>query len=292
MCRLFAQLSLEPRSAEDFLLDADKSLLKQSSSKRGCLQKDGWGIGYHDAKGKTVVVKSAEPIYREEKKFRAAAKAAVATVQIAHVRAASNPLKLDKARLLTSANNQPFTDGRWLFAHNGTLNIPRETTAALGRLKSKLTAENDSEVLFLHLLKHLKKNASFHEAAAAAVRELWDIWEGCKKRHPGVAGPYTAVNVLMSDGRELHALCHQASRGMALFGACNPEQPWGQMSFTRRSGRLVVVSEDMDRGSWTRLTPPETLTARMRDGRLELERRALKGVPQVPLPRPQAEAVS
>lgn len=292
MCRLFAQASLSPRTAVDLLLDSEKSLLKQSSAKRGCLQKDGWGLGWHDEKGRAVVVKSAEPIYKERTKLKRTAEQAKARIVIAHVRAASNPLNLNKARLLNSANNQPFTDGHWLFAHNGTLSIPREVTKALGALKSKLTAENDSEVYFWHLLKHLRKAGSFHEAASAALLELWDIWDSCKKAHPGLQGPYTGLNALLTDGTELHAVCHQAAKGMALFGACSPDQPWGQMSFARRPGRLVVASEDMDRGPWTRLSPPETLTARMSDGRVELERRALKGVPQAPLPRPHAEAVS
>ncbi len=55
---------------------------------------------------------------------------------------------------------------------------------------------------------------------------------------------------------------------MALFGTCNPGQPWSQMSFSRRPGRFIVASEDMDRGAWTRLSPPETLTARARGGAL------------------------
>lgn len=292
MCRLYASLSVDPASSVDFLVDSEKSLLKQSSAKKGCLQKDGWGVGWHDKNGKAKVIKSALPIYKEKEQLRAAAEQAVASIVIGHVRAASNPLGLDKKRLLTPVNNQPFTDGHWLFAHNGTLSIPRETAAALGRLKSKLTAENDSEVWFYHMLKHLKKAGSFHQAAEAAIAELWEIWDGCKKAHPGLNGPYTGLNLLLTDGVQLHALCHQASKGMALFGACNPDQPWGQMSFARRPGRLIVASEDMDAGAWTRLTPPETLTAQARDGRVVVERRELKGVPQAPLPRPQAEAVS
>ena len=148
MCRLYAQVSLAPRTAADLLLDSDKSLLKQSSAKRGCLQRDGWGIGWYDEKGRALVVKSAQPIYRERTALRKAAEQAKAKVVIAHVRAASNPLKLPPGRLLTPKNNQPFTDGRWLFAHNGTLSIPREVTKALGPLKNKLQAQNDSEVWF------------------------------------------------------------------------------------------------------------------------------------------------
>ena len=290
MCRLFASLGVDQHDSVDFLIDAEKSLLKQSSAKKGCLQKDGWGVGWHDKNGKPRVIKSALPIYKEKEAFRSAAEEAASRIIIGHVRAASNPLGLDKKRLLDPANNQPFTDGRWLFGHNGTLSIPREVTAA-GKFRSKLKAENDSEVWFYHLLKHLKKAGSFHEAAASAIAELWEIWDGCKKDHPGLNGPYTGLNFLLTDGVELHALCHQASKGMALFGACNPDQPWGQMSYSERPGRLLVASEDMDSGDWTRLDPPETLTASYKGGRFSVQRRRLDKAPQAPLPRPQEEAV-
>lgn len=291
MCRLFAQIAPEPRSPEDFLADAPGSLLTQSNAKRSCLQRDGWGLGWHDAKGRAVIEKSPAPIYREEAKLRDAAKRASGSrIVIGHVRAASNPLKLDKARILNLANTQPFTDGRWIFAHNGTLHIPLEVKAALGPLAKRVRSDNDSEVYFWHLLKHLRRSASFAEAAQKCLLEILDIWDSCKRRHPGKTGPYSSVNALLSDGKELHAVCHSAAKGMAQFGVCNPDQPWSQMSFARRGGRLILASEDMDEGAWTRLSPPEALTARIEGGRATLARARLSGLPQMALPREEAVA--
>ncbi len=289
MCRLFAQLSLSPRSAEDFLLDSRYSLLRQSNGQRGNLQRDGWGLGWHED-GRARLRRSAEPIYQEEARLRLSAKAAVARVVIGHVRAASNPLGLDRARLITEANCQPFTDGRWIFAHNGTLHIPRETAAALGPLRSRLKAQNDSEVYFWHLLKHLKRAGGFHEAAQLALLELWDIWDACRKRHPDAPAPYSSLNVVMTDGESLYAVCHAASRGLATRGIFHPRQPWSQMSFARRGARLVVGSEGFDAGDWDLMAPPETLTARVSGGRIAVERRPLSGLPQLALGAEEAVA--
>ncbi|MDE2038762.1 MAG: class II glutamine amidotransferase [Elusimicrobia bacterium] len=289
MCRLFAQFSAEPRDAAYLLLEAPASLLEQSRAKAGCLQKDGWGVGWHE-RGRALVLKSRRPIYEERDALRRAARSAVSRIVIGHIRAASNPLGLPRARLLTEANAQPFSDGRWLFAHNGTLNIPKETAGALGRLRSRLRGENDSEVYFWHLLKHLRREGDFERALRSALAELWELWEGCRSEHPGLTAPYSAVNTLLSDGETLYAVCHQAVPGSILSGACNPDQPWGQMSVSRRPGLVVVASEDMDRGRWTRMRPPELLTMRLRSGRIEVARRALSGLPQAPLPRMEAAA--
>lgn len=289
MCRLFAQLSVAPRTAEDMLLDSDFSLLAQSRGKRTNLQRDGWGLGWHQA-GKARLVRSPNPIYEEESVLRGEARQAQARVVIGHVRAASNPLGLNRTRLITEANCQPFTDGRWIFAHNGTLHIPRETAAALGPLRSKLKAQNDSEVYFWHLLKHLRRAGSFHEAVQLAFLELWDIWDGCRKAHPGKPAPYTSLNVVMTDGERLHGICHAAARGLATAGIFHPGQPWSQMSFAQRPGRFIIGSEGFDRGEWQLMAPPETLTASYVRGRLLIERKALSGVPQLGLRAEEAGA--
>ena len=54
------------------------------------------------------------------------------------------------------AHTQPFSFGRWLFAHNGTLFIPREVREALGPLGRPIKGNNDSEVLFYWLMKHCR----------------------------------------------------------------------------------------------------------------------------------------
>ena len=225
MCRLFAQISAAPAASEDFLAEAEFSLLTQSNFKKSNPQKDGWGVAWFGTEGKAMVSKSPKPAYREGSKFRAAAGHAVSTAVIGHIRAASNPRKLPKTRLINMDNTQPFTDGRFLFAHNATLQIPREVTERLGPYRRRLKSLNDSEVYFWQFVKFFDELGDVEAALRSCVRENWEIWEDCRRNHPGKTAPYTGLNTLLTDGRGLHALCHAASAGLASRGVCNPDQP-------------------------------------------------------------------
>jgi glutamine amidotransferase len=266
MCRLFGQISPRAESAEDFLVESEFSLLKQSNFKKDNLQKDGWGIAYFGNKGEPVVSKSPKPAFKDAKAFEAAARPE-SKVVIGHIRAASNPRKLPKTRLINMDNTQPFIDGRWIFAHNGTLQIPQEVTATLGAYAKKLRSLNDSEVYFQQFVKHYDKVKDVEKALLACVAQDWELWKDCQKDHPGKKAPYTGLNTLISDGKVLYAFCHAASRGLAECGVCNPSTPWGTMSFTVRGDRVIVASENADKGSWTLFQPPELVRAEFKGGR-------------------------
>ena len=268
MCRLFAQISSSSRDGADFLYGADCSLFKQSRHK-GREQKDGWGVGYFSG-SRARVLKSPLPVYDEEARFKHAAARASSRVVIGHLRAASNPRGLPAGRLIGAENTQPFTDGRWIFAHNGTVNIPDEVAKRLGRYASRVRGLNDSEVYFWQFRKHLDRTGSAPLALRACVEELWDLWGGCRRRYPDKKAPYTGLNTLVSDGRMLAAMCHYPLRRKGLTALCTPGQPWGTMSRSRRPGRLVLASEPMDKGRWQRFRDPEILEAWVDKGRIRV----------------------
>src|SRR5690348_7784226 len=154
MCRLFAQISPTPASASDFLVRKKLSLLRQSHCNPKGLQKDGWGLGYWNAReGGWTLVKSPGAVFRQKTRFRAAAQAARSSFVLAHVRHASNPKKLPKEKILGLENTQPFAYKNLIFAHNGTLNIPDEVARTLGTYRKRLRGHNDSEVLFWLFVK-------------------------------------------------------------------------------------------------------------------------------------------
>lgn len=278
MCRLFAQLSAKPAGARDLLVDSPYSLLKQSDMSAENPQKDGWGMAWFGADGKPRVVKSGGPASAEADRFAAAADAAYSPVVLGHIRAASNP-RID------DAHAHPFEDEGWAFIHNGTLTIHREVAEALGPRQARLKTGSDSEVYFQQFLKHLALAEDPSKAFEACIEEDWRLWTRAKDRYPDAATPYTALNAIASDGNGVHALCHASRAGLARMGLCHPDQPWSVMSFTRRDGRFVLASEGVDGGDWTRLAPPETLSAAWKDGRIDVKRRALKLVgPLGPIP--------
>jgi hypothetical protein len=47
------------------------------------------------------------------------------------------------------------------------------------------------------------------------------------------------------------------------------------MSFSERGGRFVLSSEGEDGGEWTRLAPPETISAVPTGSRIDVRRRSL-----------------
>ncbi len=279
MCRLFAQLSAAPTPARPYLADSAYSLLRQSDADPKRPQKDGWGIAYFEGR-RPVLVKSAGAASKERRRFEREAEKAVSRSAVAHLRAASNPLGLPISKLISKANSQPFTDGRVLFAHNGTLEIPLEVARTLGPLRRNLRSRNDSEVYFWQFIKHYRKTRDVAQALKLCVKEDWDLWRKCRDKHPDKEKPYTSLNALIAEPTRLHAFCH-AFRPKPARSLFTPGLPWTVMTFARRDTRLLVSSEGLDRKPWKRLTPPALLTADVDTGRLRVSVREL----QLPLPR-------
>jgi predicted glutamine amidotransferase len=268
MCRLFAQVAMKPSGARDFLVDSEYSLLRQADGDASKPQKDGWGVAWFGADGRPTIMKSGGSAAAERAEFARAADAAVAPVVIGHLRAASNAhVNRDYAH--------PFEDEGWVFIHNGTLTIWKEVAAALGSRKARLKTDSDSEVYFQQFLKHLASVGDPSRAFEACVVENWKLWETCRSRYPGAATPYTSLNAIASNGRGIHALCHASSRGMSECAVFHPGQPWSVMCFATRGGRFVLSSEGEDGGIWTRLAPPETLSAVPSAAGIDVRRRAL-----------------
>ena len=269
MCRLFAQVAPQTVSARDFLADSDFSLLRQADADPSNPQKDGWGLAWFGADASPHVVKSGKPAPDERARFEAAATEARSTVVIGHIRAASKGIGIDDARA------HPFTDEGWVFAHNGTLFIAKEVAAALGARRARLKTDSDSEVYFQQFMKFRAEGAEPSAAFEACIAENWRLWEECRSRYPELDAPYSSLNAIASNGNGIHALCHAARRGLAEHGVCHPDQPWSVMSYATRDGRFLLASEGVDGGGWTRLVPPETISAVQSPAGVDVRRRRL-----------------
>jgi predicted glutamine amidotransferase len=270
MCRLFAQVAPHASSARDFLADSEFSLLRQVDADPKNPQQDGWGLAWFGPEGSAHVVKSGRPASDERARFLAAADEARSPVVIGHIRAASKGIGIDDARA------HPFTDEGWVFAHNGTLFIHKEVAAALGPRRARLKTDSDTEVYFQQFLKFLAECASPSAAFEACIVENWRLWESCRSRYPEHHAPYSSLNAIASNGNGIHALCHAAQRGLSEYGIFHPDQPWSVMSYTTRDGRFLLASEGVDGGDWTRLAPPETISAMPSAAGVEIRRRPLK----------------
>jgi glutamine amidotransferase len=265
MCRLFAALTLDPLPTEDVLLDARRSLLKQSTIDRKRLQSDGWGVGWF-AKGRPVVRKSPKPIYREATKLRQAARAAKSETVLSHIRWASNPMKLPRHELIGSHHTQPFTHQEWLFVHNGTLLIPREVKSQLGSWERFVKGKNDSEVLFYWLLKDLhraKTPQAIQQALHYSLKGLDLIWSSCKQHYPLYRGPFHGLNWVLTNGSRLIAFCCADRRGFgAAVSLADKEQPYYQLRWQSNDRAVWIASEPIDSaGLWRSFRNGELLIA-------------------------------
>ncbi|MBI5597443.1 MAG: class II glutamine amidotransferase [Elusimicrobia bacterium] len=271
---MFGQLTLRKESALTGLIEAPFSMLRLSDADRKRPQKDGWGVAWVDAAGKTRVLKSPRPIYEEGPAARLAAQRCASTALLGHIRAASNPKGLAAPRVMGLANTQPFGDGRWAFAHNGTLQIPDAVAARLGARRRRLKGVNDSEVYFQQFLKFLAQVRDPAEALAACARETVEVWRAARRDYPSKSSPFTGLNAVVVGRDALLALSlYPSPDGPRSIG--RGSQPWGTMSLRVAPDRVVVASEDLDAGRWRRLAPGTLVSARRTGGRLLVELRRL-----------------
>ena len=274
MCRLFGQLTRKPQDALEAFCEAPHSLIPISHSSPRRHQRDGWGVAWFDSKGRPRIIKSAKPIFDEPRRAESAARGAVSRAVIGHIRAASNPKNLPTSRIMGAVNNQPFGEGGWIFAHNGTLEIPDEIAGLLGPDRAKLRSQNDSEVFFRQFLKFLLAYGDAGEALEACARETMAVWKVRGRRHPTKRAPFTGLNAVVSNGRELHALSlYPAFPTQRSLG--RGAQKWGVMSLRKTRDGVLIASEDLDAKRWRRLPPGTLVSARFVAGRPKVRVRRL-----------------
>lgn len=246
MCRIVARLGCVPERSAD-LLRGRCGLVAQSLADPGRLQRDGWGVGiWRD--GRWQVTKSARPIYHDQSSVKHIGSIRAAVV-LAHIRQASNPSGVPGYRLLRPVNSQPFQDGRWLFAHNGTLFIVREALTALGLDRWLVQGENDSEVFFRLLMRCLAEDTQHDPARAipATIRWIWRMWRECSRRYPRLSAPCSLLNMVLMDGERLWACCYDARpRKRWVRALCAQGMPFAQMTFRVERRSLTVASEPVD----------------------------------------------
>jgi predicted glutamine amidotransferase len=274
MCRLFGLLSPDDRPAKPWLLDSELSLLTQSNVDPKHPQGDGWGISWRKG-SKIVLTKGISGAHTptERPNFIKAAEAAKGPMVIAHLRKASNPMKLPQEKLWSLENSQPFLEGKIIFAHNGAIPLPMETRERLGHYASSPKGVNDSEVYFYLLLRCLEDEKDPPRAYVMAMKELKEVWE--KTGRPGEK-PHSGLNIIFSTTpNELWAFCHYTGDyGVSLSGIA---RPYYEMCYREENGAAVVASEPMDRNesSWKPIASGRYLRATLKDGRVETECRDL-----------------
>jgi glutamine amidotransferase len=197
MCRLYGQRADRASSAEEPLCSSHNALRLQSHR-----HPHGWGVAWYRG-GAPVLRRGVLPAHADEA-FCEAAAGAHSQVVIAHVRDAS-------VGGVCEDNTHPFLQGRWVFAHNGTVARFRASDRIRARIEAEIDADlraalcgdTDSERCFHLFLTRLRGRVRTGDAAVpdvrAALAETTEVVQRCADD----ASHRSSLNFLVSDGRLL-----------------------------------------------------------------------------------------
>ena len=224
MCRHLAYVGPSV-TLEDLILKPEHSLLRQASAPRyqthGTFNADGFGAGWYDrdARVEPARYRTSRPLWADTS-FASLSGLVRSPVVLAAVRSASPGMPVEET------STAPFTDGPWLFSHNGLVpGFDGETGRKLRRVVSarrlqKLAGVTDSELLFALVLDRLDAGASPVDALVAVIALVEA--EQAEAR----------LNFLLTDGERIAATACRNS----LFVLDDRE----------RTGAVVVASEPYD----------------------------------------------
>jgi predicted glutamine amidotransferase len=238
MCRLFAVRADRPVSAEPALVSAPHALVRQSCCDlRGECHPSGWGIGYF-VDGSPARVRSTRPA-SDDPKYIEASRTVVSPVLIGHVRQAS-------VGRVSEANTHPFVHGRWLFAHNGTLQGFGDDPEPLRRLirpglRERIEGETDSEHLFHFLLGRIERKSRLDAGVLAGV--VGEALREVAGRYSGTAEEPTRLNVVLTDGD--HFLATRWGHSLHMTELPTPDVVAGDGRGT------AIASEPMTASGWS-----------------------------------------
>jgi dimethylhistidine N-methyltransferase/ergothioneine biosynthesis protein EgtC len=251
MCRHLAYLGPETRLPE-LLFDKPHSLLRQTWAPRdmregGTVNVEGFGVGWFPAGAdEPVRYRRGVPMWTDTG-FASIAEVTSSTAVLAAVRSATVGMPVMDTACA------PFTDGPWLFSHNGRIAGWPESVASLaGRLPVTdlvtLDAPTDSALLWALLRSRLRAGESAEEAVCAVILEIAE------------AAPGSRLNLLLTDGRTLVAT-----------------RWWHSLSVLTRPDAVVVSSEPWDDDSrWSSVDDRHLVVASLENGKPVVHTRPLE----------------
>jgi len=189
MCRLIAIIDPQDETLTETALRQFGSLAETGNIPPGMDKghKDGWGVAAYKDEGVAILEKDPADAFADPKYQPAVMKIkdAAPALVLGHLRKAS-------LGLVSIENTQPYTSGSYIFCHNGTLR-DFEKLVLGPKYSAQRKGTTDSEIVFLFLLQTIEAKGDFTAGFMEGVAHLR-------------AMNYTALNILMSNGRTLIAL--------------------------------------------------------------------------------------
>jgi glutamine amidotransferase len=236
VCRHLAYLG-PPVPLADLLLRPAHSLLKQSWApcdmrQGGTINADGFGVAwYPEQDGSPVRYRRATPLWSDEN-LTALAETTRSGAVLAAIRSATVGMPV------TEIASQPFTEGPWLFSHNGVIAGWPGSVADLARDLPvtdlmTLDAPTDAAILWALIRHRLRAGSTPQEAVADVVTTV------------GEQAPGSRLNVILTDGTTAIATTW-----------------WHSLSVLSTGDRTVIASEPLDANpAWTPIADRQLLVA-------------------------------
>jgi glutamine amidotransferase len=220
VCRHLVYLG-PPVSLADLLLRPEHSLLTQSWApcdmrQGGTINADGFGVAwYPEPEGPPVRYRRATPLWSDES-LPGLAETVRSGAVLAAIRSATVGMPV------TEIASQPFTDGQWLFSHNGVIAGWPDSVADLAAelpVTDLMTmpAPTDSAFLWALVRHRLRAGTSMHKAVAEVVTAIGEL------------APGSRLNILVTDGETAVATAW-----------------WHSLSVLSTGERTVIASEPLD----------------------------------------------
>jgi glutamine amidotransferase len=196
MCRHLAYVGPSV-TLEKLIIKPEHSLLQQAFAPRhqshGTINADGFGVGWYDRdkRAEPARYRTTRPIWADAS-FASIAGLVTSNAVLAAVRSASPGMAIEET------STPPFTEGPWLFSHNGF--VPGFSTG-VGRALRRKTSETrahamagktDSELLFALVLDRLDAGATPADALVAVIGLVEELTTA-------------RLNLLLTDGERVAA---------------------------------------------------------------------------------------
>jgi glutamine amidotransferase len=219
MCRLLGVVSSRPVDHRTLLTERPRSLAALGEEHR-----DGWGLAAASG-GRWRLHKGTRPA-SSDARFRERALASSGEILVSHVRKRTvGPIR--------RTNAHPFVRGRWVFAHNGTVEDRAWISARTSPERAaEVRGDTDSEAFFAFILTRFDE-ASIGCASPEADDVLARTLAECRAL-PG----FGSFNFLLSDGASVYA--HRFGRSLYVL----------ERTGERRAQAVFIASEAMTNEAW------------------------------------------
>ncbi len=241
------------------LIKPSHSLLVQSrhaEESTFAINADGFGVGWYSAGVQNPgVYKETRPAWNDDN-LASLAGHVVSPLFMAHIRAATSTV--------SRTNCHPFSDGRWMFQHNGVIGdfatIRHDLTALMAPdVFARRTGCTDSETMFgLCLTAGLEDHPA--EAIATMIRQVEEA-----RAHRGISEPFR-MTIAVTEGQHLWAARYGSDDdGPSLYHSASQAALQQATSTEERieSAATIVVSEPLDAcdAHWVPIPPRSLLRA-------------------------------